>query len=98
MAGLSTGRGGSLFVASSLLSARQPGRSIMLSGMRPDETLLWRDERDGKECVMISCCSGAELQIRRGARVLLRELYPDKATLYERAAQLRGGSELPPLR
>lgn len=60
--------------------------------MRPGETELWR-EPDGnvdRVCVMISCCSGAELQIRRGAAVLLRELYPDKATLYERAAELRG--------
>ena len=38
---------------------------------------------------MISCCSGAELQLRRGDAIVLRELYPDKATLYERAAELR---------
>ena len=59
--------------------------------MRPDETLLWRvgDEQGGRECVMISCCSGAELQVRRGEEILLRELYPDKPTLYERAARLR---------
>ena len=61
--------------------------------MRPDEIELWR-ERDGnvdRVCLMISCCSGAELQIRRGDDVLLRELYPDKPTLYERAAELRKG-------
>jgi hypothetical protein len=48
-----------------------------------------RDEQGERECVMISCCSGAELQLRRGEEILLRELYPDKPTLYERAAQLR---------
>jgi hypothetical protein len=59
--------------------------------MRSDETELWR-EPEGKTdrvCVMISCCTGAELQIRKGDAILLRELYPDKATLYERAAELR---------
>jgi hypothetical protein len=59
--------------------------------MRPDEIELWR-EPDGttaRVCVMISCCSGAELQIRRGDEIMLRELYPDKTTLYERAAELR---------
>jgi hypothetical protein len=38
---------------------------------------------------MISCCSGAELQLRRGEEILLRELYPDKPTLYDRARELR---------
>jgi hypothetical protein len=59
--------------------------------VRPDETLLWREseEPNARECVMISCCSGAELQLRRGEDILLRELYPDKATLYDRARQLR---------
>ncbi len=60
--------------------------------VRPDETVLWTRE-DGERqtaCVMISCCSGAELQLRCGDDVVLRELYPDKPTLYERAAQLRG--------
>jgi hypothetical protein len=60
--------------------------------VRPDETLLWRarDEHGEQECVMISCCSGAELQVRRGEDILLRELYPDKPTLYDRARELRG--------
>jgi hypothetical protein len=59
--------------------------------VRPDETLLWRegDEQGDEECVMISCCSGAELQVRRGEEILLRELYPDKSTLYDRARELR---------
>lgn len=61
--------------------------------MRPDEIELWREPEDtgGRVCVMISCCAGAELQLRRGDAILLRELYPDQATLYERAAQLRDG-------
>jgi hypothetical protein len=59
--------------------------------MRPDETTLWRtnDENRERVCLMISCCAGAELQVREGEVILLRELYPDKDTLYERAAQLR---------
>ena len=59
--------------------------------MRPDETELWRKPEGtcDRVCLMISCCSGAELQIRYGDKIVLRELYPDKATLYERAAELR---------
>jgi hypothetical protein len=59
--------------------------------MRPDEIELWREPEGDRArvCVMISCCSGAELQVRRGDEILLRELYPDKPTVYERAAQLR---------
>jgi hypothetical protein len=59
--------------------------------MRPDETTLWRTKVENREriCVMISCCAGAELQVREGGVIVLRELYPDKATLYERSAQLR---------
>lgn len=58
---------------------------------RPDETVLWEEahEDGGRVCVMVSCCAGAELQIRRGDEILLRELYPDKPTLYERAEGLR---------
>jgi hypothetical protein len=59
--------------------------------MRPDERVLWcaADEHRECVCVMISCCDGAELQVREGDVIVLRELYPDKPTLYERAAQLR---------
>jgi hypothetical protein len=66
--------------------------------VRPDETLLWRDGPGdaARECIMISCCAGAELQIRRGDRILLRELYPDKPTLYERARELRASFESRP--
>jgi hypothetical protein len=42
---------------------------------------------------MVSCCAGAELQIRRGGlgrevEIILRELYPMKSDLYERARAL----------
>jgi hypothetical protein len=39
-------------------------------------------------CVMISCCTGAELQLRRPNDILLRELYPTKPDLYQRARDL----------
>ncbi len=54
------------------------------------------------ECVMVSCCAGAELQLRRTTaggepEIVLRELYPTKSDLYERARGLEknfeGGSE-----
>jgi hypothetical protein len=42
---------------------------------------------------MVSCCSGAELQVRKHAaaddeEIVLRELYPAKSDLYERAREL----------
>ena len=43
---------------------------------------------------MVSCCSGAELQIRKSPHgsedeeIVLRELYPTKSDLYERAREL----------
>ena len=46
-------------------------------------------------CVMVSCCAGAELQVVRFAaagddeHIVLRELYPDHDSLYERARQLK---------
>jgi hypothetical protein len=60
---------------------------------RDEERVLWR--MADVECVMISCCTGAELQVRRTAasppdqEVVLRELYPTKSDLYERARDLR---------
>jgi hypothetical protein len=49
-------------------------------------------------CVMLSCCAGAELQVRRllatpDVDVLLRELYPTKSDLYERARDLKAEYE-----
>lgn len=55
----------------------------------PDETReLWRV--GDVSCLLISCCSGAELQLRgRQDVILLRELYPTKSDLYERARSLK---------
>jgi hypothetical protein len=57
-----------------------------------EERQLWRIGE--LECVMISCCSGAELQIRRAVNsddfeIVLREMYPMKSDLYDRARDLR---------
>jgi len=38
---------------------------------------------------MVSCCTGAELQLRKGGDIVLRELYPMKSDLYERANDLK---------
>jgi len=38
---------------------------------------------------MLSCCTGAELQLREDGEVVLRELYPTKSDLYERAQGLK---------
>ena len=59
--------------------------------MIDEERQLWRV--GDVECVMISCCSGAELQVRRPAAIVLRELYPTKSDLYERARDLRAEYE-----
>jgi hypothetical protein len=38
---------------------------------------------------MLSCCAGAELQVRGlEGEILLRELYPSKSDLFERARAL----------
>ena len=55
--------------------------------MIDEERQLWRI--GDLECVMISRCSGAELQIRRPETIVLRELYPTKSDLYERARDLK---------
>ena len=51
---------------------------------------LWRvaigDRRAA--CIMRTCCSGAELQVFEGETIVLRELYPLKSDLYERAREL----------
>jgi hypothetical protein len=73
-----------------------------------EERQLWRI--GDFECVMISCCSGAELQLRQlrrppspsngfggprkpdtteDSQIVLREMYPMKSDLYERARDLR---------
>jgi len=42
--------------------------------MRPDETVIWREESEGQAtaCVMVSCCSGAELQLWRDGEIVGR--------------------------
>ena len=55
--------------------------------MNDEERQLWRI--GDLACVMISCCAGAELQLRRGDDIVLREMYPMKSDLYERARDLR---------
>ena len=68
--------------------------------MNDEERQLWRSGE--LECVMISCCAGAELQLRRvrlkpdtthDREIVLRELYPMKSDLYDRARDLRAEHE-----
>ncbi len=63
------------------------GRPATQHSMIDEERELWRVGQ--VYCVMVSCCSGAELQVRRDDEILLRELYPMKSDLYERARDLR---------
>ena len=64
--------------------------------MNDEERQLWRIGE--LECVMISCCTGAELQLRRiqpkpdtrdDREIVLREMYPMKSDVYDRARDLR---------
>jgi hypothetical protein len=61
-----------------------------------EERQLWKV--GNLECVMISCCAGAELQIRRSGasaegEIVLREMYPMKSDLYDRARDLKSEYE-----
>ena len=62
---------------------------------REGDRVLWElsSGESTTSCVMISCCAGAELQIVRArhgdADIVLRELYPDRSSLYERARELQ---------
>jgi hypothetical protein len=50
---------------------------------------LWRlNGARAVTCVMITCCAGAELQVREDDEIVLRELYPTKSDLYERSRAL----------
>ena len=62
--------------------------------MNDEERQLWRVGE--LECVMISCCAGAELQIRGASGIVLREIYPMKSDLYERARDLKQEYEREP--
>jgi len=55
-----------------------------------DDRELWRLKGDAGSiaCWMITCCGGAELQVIEGETIVLRELYPMKSDLYERARAL----------
>lgn len=64
--------------------------------MNRDHHVLWEwPALDGTtSCIMVSCCAGAELQVVRSTgvgdeEIILRELYPDRDSLYERARELR---------
>jgi len=52
-----------------------------------EERQLWR--LGDLECVLVSCCSGAELQLRKAGEIVLRELFPLKSDLYERALEIK---------
>ena len=52
--------------------------------------LIWQDTADPAViCVLLRCCAGPELQIRRGADVLRSELHPTKSAVLERAEMLK---------
>ena len=63
--------------------------------MRSDDQVLWEVPTGDSTtaCLMVSCCGGAELQVVRAAHgdeeIVLRELYPDRSSVYERARELR---------
>jgi hypothetical protein len=53
--------------------------------------LIWRSAEDPRLiCLMLWCCAGPELQVRRGDEILLDEFYSTRILVYERADQLRG--------
>jgi hypothetical protein len=51
---------------------------------------LWRLDTNGGavSCWMITCCAGAELRVMEGDAIAVRELYPMKSDVYERARAL----------
>jgi hypothetical protein len=63
--------------------------------MNRDQHVLWEtlQGETTTTCVMVSCCAGAELQVLRSThgeeQIVLRELYPDRSSLYERARELQ---------
>ena len=58
--------------------------------------LLWRDAEDPEViAVMLRCCAGPELQIRRASAVLLSEIFKTVPAVVARAEELRGTFEVP---
>ena len=60
------------------------------------DRVLWEVQYSGSrlQCVMRACCTGAELQLREWPSdgdfaIVLREVYPLKSDLFERARELR---------
>jgi hypothetical protein len=52
--------------------------------------LLWTDAADPEViCVMLRCCAGPELQIRRGNERLVSEIFKTVPAVRERAEELR---------
>jgi hypothetical protein len=52
--------------------------------------VIWRDTSDPTiMCVMLWCCAGPELQIRRGDEIVVDEFFATRDLVYERAEQLR---------
>jgi hypothetical protein len=68
--------------------------------MQRDYHVLWEMSNGEKTtmCVMVSCCGGAELQVVRAIHgdeeIILRELYPDRSSVYERAHELQAETGL----
>jgi hypothetical protein len=52
--------------------------------------LLWQDAGEPDVvCVMLRCCAGPELQIRRGTEVLHGEIFKTVPAVRDRADELR---------
>ena len=53
--------------------------------------LLWQDAGNPDvKAVLLRCCAGPELQIRRGREVLLSEIFKTAPDVVARAEELRG--------
>jgi hypothetical protein len=67
-----------------------------------DHQRLWQVSHGETKtaCLMVGCCAGAELQVLRSVdsgdeQIIMRELYPDRDSLYERARVLRIEAQKP---
>ena len=68
-----------------------PGMSCARCPYTSNYQLLWQDAADpGLIAVMLRCCAGPELQIRRGSTVLLSEIFKTPLAVADRAEELRG--------